>query len=115
MRMRVTARRRAGASEASLGLEGEEGEEDQVLLHERHLKDRGDFDQLRVGGSDAADAAAAGPRRTATMRERYSALKPFVIISVSYLLYTVTDGAIRMIVLLHAFQKGFTAMEVGCD
>jgi hypothetical protein len=26
---------------------------------------------------------------------RYSALKPFVIISLSYLLYTTTDGAIR--------------------
>jgi len=39
-------------------------------------------------------------------------LRPFVIISSSYLLFTVTDGAIRMIVLLHAYNKGFTAMEV---
>ena len=37
---------------------------------------------------------------------------PFVIVSSSYLLYTITDGAIRMIVLLHAYQKGFSAMEV---
>ena len=40
------------------------------------------------------------------------ALRPFVIISTSYLLFTVTDGAIRMIVLLHAYNKGFTAWEV---
>eukprot|EP00889_Picochlorum_renovo_P001932 jgi/Picre1/28962/NNA_004356.t1 len=28
------------------------------------------------------------------------------------LLFTVTDGAVRMIVLLHAYNKGFTAMDV---
>eukprot|EP00586_Coscinodiscus_wailesii_P019282 CAMPEP_0172497588 /NCGR_PEP_ID=MMETSP1066-20121228/101884_1 /TAXON_ID=671091 /ORGANISM="Coscinodiscus wailesii, Strain CCMP2513" /LENGTH=378 /DNA_ID=CAMNT_0013270447 /DNA_START=55 /DNA_END=1187 /DNA_ORIENTATION=- len=41
-----------------------------------------------------------------------SALRPFVIISSSYLLFTITDGAIRMIVLLHAYNKGFSAMQV---
>ncbi|EFN55998.1 hypothetical protein CHLNCDRAFT_8794, partial [Chlorella variabilis] len=40
------------------------------------------------------------------------ALKPFVIISFSYLLFTTTDGAVRMVVLLHAYSKGFSAMQV---
>lgn len=40
------------------------------------------------------------------------ALRPFVIISSSYLLFTITDGAIRMIVLLHAYNKDFSALEV---
>ena len=40
------------------------------------------------------------------------ALRPFVIISSSYLLFTITDGAIRMIVLLHAYNKSFSAFEV---
>jgi hypothetical protein len=40
------------------------------------------------------------------------ALLPFAIISLSYVLYTMTDGSVRMIVLLHAYNKGFTAMEV---
>jgi hypothetical protein len=40
------------------------------------------------------------------------ALRPFVIISSSYLLFTITDGAIRMIVLLHAYTKNFSAFEV---
>lgn len=40
------------------------------------------------------------------------ALRPFIIISTSYLLFTITDGAIRMIVLLHAYNKSFTALEV---
>lgn len=40
------------------------------------------------------------------------ALRPFVIISSSYLLFTITDGAIRMIVLLHAYNEGFSALEV---
>eukprot|EP00980_Cylindrotheca_fusiformis_P000423 scaffold102_cov103-Cylindrotheca_fusiformis.AAC.5 len=43
---------------------------------------------------------------------RSQALRPFVIISSSYLLFTITDGAIRMIVLQHAYSKSFTAMEV---
>jgi hypothetical protein len=45
----------------------------------------------------------------AAMSER---LRPFVIISVSYLLFTITDGAIRMIVLLHAYNKNFSALQV---
>ena len=40
---------------------------------------------------------------------KFSGLKPFAVISVSYLLYTTTDGAIRMIVLLHAYNMGFSA------
>ena len=39
-------------------------------------------------------------------------LRPFAIISTSYLLFTVTDGAIRMIVLLHAYNLNFSALEV---
>jgi hypothetical protein len=45
-------------------------------------------------------------------QKQRKALMPFVIISISYLLYTITDGSIRMIVLLHAYNKAFTAMEV---
>ena len=43
---------------------------------------------------------------------RSEALRPFVIISTSYLLFTITDGAIRMIVLLHAYNKNFSALQV---
>lgn len=39
-------------------------------------------------------------------------LRPFVIISITYLLFTITDGAIRMIVLLHAYNKAFSALQV---
>ena len=41
-----------------------------------------------------------------------NALRPFAVISISYLLFTVTDGAIRMIVLLHAYAKSFSALQV---
>jgi Major Facilitator Superfamily len=43
---------------------------------------------------------------------RSKALRPFVIISTSYLLFTITDGAIRLIVLLHAYNSGFSALQV---
>ena len=62
----------------------------------------------------AADAASKqrAPRRRQSLKERTGALYPFVIISVSYLLFTITDGAVRMIVLLHAYQQSFTALDV---
>ena len=46
------------------------------------------------------------------LKREYSTLKPFVIISSSYLLFTITDGAVRMIVLLHAYTKGFDSFQV---
>jgi hypothetical protein len=39
-------------------------------------------------------------------------LLPFTVITICYLLFTVTDGAIRMIVLMHAYTAGFSAMQV---
>lgn len=56
-----------------------------------------------TGGEVAAKEAKAAQRK---------ALLPFAIISLSYLLYTMTDGSVRMIVLLHAYNKSFSAMEV---
>lgn len=44
--------------------------------------------------------------------QAFGELRPFVIVSLSYLLYTVTDGAVRMIVLLHAYNEGFSAWDV---
>merc|ERR1712100_1002779 len=43
---------------------------------------------------------------------RDPAMVPFVVVSLSYLAFTVTDGAVRMIVLLHAYTLGFSAWEV---
>ena len=39
-------------------------------------------------------------------------LGPFAVISISYVLFTMTDGAVRMLVLMHAYARGFDAMEV---
>eukprot|EP00899_Mesostigma_viride_P013176 jgi/Mesvir1/2185/Mv16690-RA.2 len=54
----------------------------------------------------------AGETRREYIKREYSALKPFVIVSLSYLLFTITDGAVRMIVLLHAYNKKFSSFEV---
>mmetsp|Transcript_38931 Transcript_38931/g.111846 ORF Transcript_38931/g.111846 Transcript_38931/m.111846 type:complete len:550 (-) Transcript_38931:126-1775(-) len=65
-----------------------------------------------------ADAANGDDRQDRPGKESFmqaatsQALRPFVIISSSYLLFTITDGAIRMIVLLHAYNKAFSALEV---
>ena len=39
-------------------------------------------------------------------------LWPYIIVNCSYLLYTVTDGAVRMLVLMHARNLDFTAWEI---
>eukprot|EP00892_Ulva_mutabilis_P010082 jgi/Ulvmu1/7446/UM036_0108.1 len=65
-------------------------------------KDNGSAD-AEMGGAAAA-ASAQNPS--------FLNLRPFIVVSTSYVLYTITDGAIRMIVLLHAYRKGFSAMEV---
>ena len=72
--------------------------------------------------TDSATAAASQtPRRSGADTTSTSSilkdltsphLRPFAIISTSYLLFTVTDGAIRMIVLLHAYNLNFSALEV---
>jgi hypothetical protein len=54
----------------------------------------------------------AGGNAAAGSKSELKALWPFIIITITYLLFTVTDGAVRMLVLLHAYNKGFTAMEV---
>ena len=60
--------------------------------------------------SNPPDSSA--PRESVWQAARSDALRPFVIISTSYLLFTVTDGALRMIVLLHAYNKSFSALQV---
>jgi len=67
--------------------------------------------EMTAAGGGANQVPTTESRKDFLKRE-FSALKPFVIISLSYLLFTTTDGAIRMIVLLHAYNAGFTAWEV---
>lgn len=64
-------------------------------------------------GIGAGGATMVENKKVSILEQAKSeALRPFVIISSSYLLFTVTDGAIRMIVLLHAYSKNFSALEV---
>ena len=58
-----------------------------------------------VGGSDAETG-------NTNEKKQPHALFPFAIVSITYILFTITDGAVRMIVLLHAYGKAFTAMEI---
>ena len=48
-------------------------------------------------------AAAAAP---------VEGMRAFAAVTVCYLLFTLTDGALRMVVLFYAFQLGFSAWEV---
>lgn len=74
--------------------------------------EEGKGEELEEGKEAAGTEVSAEPSKGSTRRERmmkeYSALKPFAIISSSYLLFTITDGGLRMIVLLHAYNLGFT-------
>jgi len=80
------------------------------VQEEKNLRD--DFQLMESGDPESTDVTR-GPKKKGIMAAASSkALRPFVIISSSYLLFTITDGAIRMIVLLHAYNKNFSALEV---
>ena len=73
---------------------------------------------LEVGKNDGAavpqkdENQSSGGREGFMVAARSKALRPFIILSSSYRLFTITDGAIRMIVLMHAYNKAFSALEV---
>ena len=66
------------------------------------------------GRPDAASAtrARAMDDGRAAREAKKTFLGPFAVISISYVLFTMTDGAVRMLVLMHAYARGFEAMEV---
>lgn len=100
VRLRVTAAARAAAA-AGGGSEGDPAQQVQAL-HEEVLdrtafQERASLMAANKGGSSGSGeggaAAPAAPGRSSRLRQHYGALKPFVIISLSYLLFTTTDGA----------------------
>ena len=100
-----------GAGDANEGVRMEEGSGKAVAFVE------GDEEAAtETSGAGSADdgggGRGAGLISSPSSSSRFGALEPFAIISLSYCLFTVTDGALRMIVLLHAFTKGFDAFEV---
>ncbi|GKY93705.1 hypothetical protein MPSEU_000337700 [Mayamaea pseudoterrestris] len=72
----------------------------------------GKLETFHADASDSTAAVSSAPKESFFQAARSQALRPFVIISSSYLLFTITDGAIRMIVLLHAYNKSFSALQV---
>ena len=84
-------------------------ENEKVNISNDHRDDGEDV----KGGDPGSNIVSSGPEKETFIEAATSeALRPFVIISSSYLLFTITDGAIRMIVLLHAYNKNFSALEV---
>lgn len=68
-----------------------------------------------VAGDVAVLYSGCGDKRGLVDRARATcggALLPYSIISLSYILFTTTDGGVRMVVLLHAFSLGFSAMAL---
>mmetsp|Transcript_5324 Transcript_5324/g.13481 ORF Transcript_5324/g.13481 Transcript_5324/m.13481 type:complete len:631 (+) Transcript_5324:176-2068(+) len=84
--------------------------EGDVLISD-YINDTGAESPPSPPKAEPGSGRLAGESRKAYMKREYSTLKPFVIISSSYLLFTITDGALRMIVLLHAYGLGFSAFE----
>ena len=63
-------------------------------------------DALACAAAPTVDAPVAAPP------PRVEGMRAFAAVTVCYLLFTLTDGALRMIVLFYAFQRGFSAWEV---
>ena len=54
----------------------------------------------------------AGIKGAGGAKKKHGGLGPFAIMSLSYILFTTTDGGVRIIVLLHAYKQGFTALAL---
>jgi MFS family permease len=66
---------------------------------------------------DSDNGPSGSPRPAVTLGEGVLApsvtgMRAFAAMSTCYLLFTTTDGALRMVVLFHAFTLGFSAWEV---
>jgi len=63
--------------------------------------------------SDAAPSQpGAAQASSSSGRFTGGAVKPLAIITINYLFFTLTDGAVRVVVLFHAHSKNFSTMEV---
>jgi hypothetical protein len=95
----------------------ENSNESQPNLHEAPLDDNVEITSIQSpleakNAEQSTEEVPANKNASFMQAAKSKALRPFVIISSSYLLFTITDGAIRMIVLLHAYNKAFSALEV---
>jgi hypothetical protein len=94
-------------------VEDQMGQEHVAVVDTLALEQKQQQQQQQPSSSQDQPAEEQAPKKESFMAAATSqALRPFVIISSSYLLFTVTDGAIRMIVLMHAYNKDFSALEV---
>ena len=77
-----------------------------MMTREERFEKDDDEDAQRT----TTTADVARPRR----RRKFHLARalPARHISISYILFTITDGAVRMVVVLHAYSKSFTAMEL---
>ena len=65
-----------------------------------------------TAAKESAAKMAGVPKGADSKPAKPKGLLPFTVITICYLLFTVTDGAMRMIVLMHAYTAGFSAMQV---
>jgi hypothetical protein len=82
------------------------------LLENSKEREQDDEIDEEPGDPESSDVTKRSGKESFMEAASSKRLRPFVIISSSYLLFTITDGAIRMIVLLHAYNKNFSALEV---
>ncbi|KAK9797051.1 hypothetical protein WJX73_008033 [Symbiochloris irregularis] len=73
---------------------------------------------IPVDHADKTDSRAAeidgvsSPEPKAASSSRMGGLGPFAVMTLAYVLFTTTDGGVRVIVLLHAYQQGITALAL---
>jgi len=96
---------------ANVAAENDHGDEKMASAPPAPGEERAEEEEFEMAAASPPEEEA--PKKQSFMNAaRSKALRPFVIISTSYLLFTITDGAIRMIVLLEAYQKNFSALAV---
>ena len=103
---KMDARARERLQRATRGARGGE------KVAKRRVRMSSEGNTAREGERTSETSASAMGASTSKTAEKKTFLGPFAVISLAYILFTTTDGAVRMLVLMHAYAKGFTAMEV---
>lgn len=67
---------------------------------------------LHLSAAPPSSLPSPSPSKSPSSSSTSSSTITFATVSICYLLFTITDGAIRMIVLMFAYERRFSALEV---
>jgi len=86
--------------------------EKQELLSLGSNGNKNHYGSILVEHQEEAEQGDIEPKTEILASRSGETKNTFLVVSGSYLIFTLTDGALRLVVLLTAFNHGFSAIEI---